>query len=490
MEDRVFYESLYEMHKAGKIDLMARSSVPEDEKERRSREAEPDAYALTYEESRTVIWAYNIYDTVTLLNNYIETDPSTGLKVRIINAESTEKIKQTFKEYGLNTTELYNLADRVFSENWFSLFLTTGSTPKGRQKLSFTLYAKIDGKMKKYPVSAKKYPAIYDNSMTKTEIRNAFDLPQNCKFLFSTEWDVLEVLKTVCNPNQTETSIAKIPEIFSIKVSAIEFPLDKLNNNIWRREPNQIDGQISLDIEMGKNGEGAYVCYSIDFEALEKDLQISKKLEPYDKRVYMAVNAIYNSREEKVELMSVTQIYNAMGNKGRPAASDIEKINNSITKMSKAHVTVDNLEESTKHRKQPRFVYDAALLPCERIAAYVNGQLTESALHIFREPPVMSFAKAHGQLTTITPALLQPPISNTESNIRLEDYLIDRIAKIKAGNSPNKILLSTVYANADITTVKQRQRAPEKIQKILDHFRSCEFIKGYKMDKISIVIKT
>ena len=189
-------------------------------------------------------------------------------------------------------------------------------------------------------------------------------------------------------------------------------------------------------------------------------------------------------------IMSVTQIYNAMGNKGRPAASDIEKINNSITKMSKAHVTVDNLEESTKHRKQPRFVYDAALLPCERIAAYVNGQLTESALHIFREPPVMSFAKAHGQLTTITPALLQPPISNTESNIRLEDYLIDRIAKIKAGNSPNKILLSTVYANADITTVKQRQRAPEKIQKILDHFRSCEFIKGYKMDKISIVIKT
>ena len=178
-----------------------------------------------------------------------------------------------------------------------------------------------------------------------------------------------------------------------------------------------------------------------------------------------------------------------MGYEGRPAASDIEKINNSITKMSKAHVTVDNLNEITKHKRQPRFRYDAPLLPCERIQGYVNGQLAESILHIFREPPVMSFAKAHGQLTTIKPALLQSPISKTRSNILLEDYLIDRIAKIKSGHSPAKILLSTIYENTEITTVKQKQRAPERIEKILDHFRAQGFIKSYKMDKISIVVK-
>lgn len=268
MEDRVFYESLYEMHKAGKIDLMARSSVPEDEKERQARESEPDAYALTYEESRTVIWAYNIYDAVTVLNNYIETDPRTGLKVRIINAESTEKIKQTFKEYGLNTTELYNLADRVFSENWFSLFLTAGRTQKNWQKLNVVLYAKIDGKTKRYPVSEKKYPAIYDNRMTKTEIRNAFDLPQNCKFLLSTELDVLEVLKTVCDPNQAEKDISKIREIFPIEVPAVPSrvatPSTKLTEKLFTpdhieflpTEQNQYtieeNGQITL-FQQSKN---------------------------------------------------------------------------------------------------------------------------------------------------------------------------------------------------------------------------------------------
>ena len=101
----------------------------------------------------------------------------------------------------------------------------------------------------------------------------------------------------------------------------------------------------------------------------------------------------------------------------------------------------------------------------------------------------MSFAKARRQITTIKPALLQSPISKTSENIQIEDYLINRISKMKNGTGEKKILLATLYENVGITTTKQKQRAPEKIRKVLDFYKANDFIKGYTMDKISLLIK-
>lgn len=271
-----------------------------------------------------------------------------------------------------------------------------------------------------------------------------------------------------------------LPVIAAHKLEDLDFPLDKVNQNVWRLL-EKTDGQLRLNIDVRKTGtkKAIDVLYCLDIEDLE-DVSITRKLEPYDKRLYIAIDAICHIG---YFTMSYQQIYNAMGYEGRAGKADIEKIDASLTKLSSARLFIDNIQES-KAYKYARFTYDGALLPMERIKGVINGQVAEAAIHVFRVPPLMAFARERKQITTINRRLLGSPLNKTNQNLCLEDYLIYRIARIKNSNSKNKILLATIYENAGITTIKQKQRAPAKIKQLLDHYIQCGFIKGYSPEKL------
>lgn len=277
------------------------------------------------------------------------------------------------------------------------------------------------------------------------------------------------------------------------KTSSIEFPLDKVNKKIWGLcDMIPSDGtEITFGMESRadkRKGREVDLTYSIDFTALEESesVRITKKLTPFDKRVYTAVGALYNAGNT---VISLSQIYTAMGNTGKPPKSTLDKINDSITKMLRAVISISNDPEA-KVYNYPRFVYDGNLLPIERISnVNINGKTTEAAIHILREPPMISFAKKHGnQLTTVPIKVLQSPISKTDNNLQIEEYLIERIAKAKKGSLSNKILISSIYEDANITDTKQKQRLPEKLIRYLDHYKKENFIKGYSMSPNSVTI--
>ena len=260
-----------------------------------------------------------------------------------------------------------------------------------------------------------------------------------------------------------------------------------MNKDIWHLLEYNTDGQITLaKYNVSKKGSKNTIdiLYSLDFSKLE-NVSITRKLEPYDKRVYLAIAATFNQGHD---VMSYQQIYNGMGYKGRMGASDIKKINTSISKMSGAHLYIDNLAESNAY-KYDRFKYDGALLPMERIQAIVNGQTADAVIHIFREPPMVSFARERKQITTVDIKLLDTPLNKTNDNIELEDYLIEEIARIKKGSRSNKMLYKTIYENTNIKTAKQKQRAPKKIKRLLDHYKDCKYIKAYKEVKDGIAIE-
>ena len=56
--------------------------------------------------------------------------------------------------------------------------------------------------------------------------------------------------------------------------------------------------------------------YCINFDALADNVTITKKLDEYDRLVYTAVSALYNSGYKE---MSASMIYNVMGYTGRPS---------------------------------------------------------------------------------------------------------------------------------------------------------------------------
>lgn len=264
------------------------------------------------------------------------------------------------------------------------------------------------------------------------------------------------------------------------RADKIEYPLDKLNAIMWGLTKKETAGTVSVNMAKQRSKKALPLYYSINFDELE-DVQISKELTATDKRVYIAMSALYNAGNEVV---TITQIHYAMGNAGLPNKAQIDKINESITKMAGAKIHVDNQAEADAYNYKA-FRYDASLLPMERCSAIVNGQTVNAAIHLFREPPLMSFAKERGQVTAFKASLLQSPISKTEANLKLEDYLITRISRSKG---KCKILLATLYEKAGITTIKQKQRAPEKIEKYLQTYMKEGMITGYKIGKEEIII--
>lgn len=258
------------------------------------------------------------------------------------------------------------------------------------------------------------------------------------------------------------------------------YPVDKVNGHIWRLLEKAENGQIAIDFATEKRGSAkeATVTYAIDFSELD-GITLTKELTAYDKRVYVSAAALFNSGND---VISATQIYANMGYKGRAGDVDLDKIDESLTKMSGARILLDNSIEHDTYKKYPLFKYDGSLLPMERVRAYINGKLTESAIHLFREPPMITFARDRKQVTTIPILLLESPVSKTDKNLKIDDYLIERIARMQDGNKvPRKILYKTLFDNCDISKSRDKERAKKTISKYLTHYRDAAgWIKGFE----------
>lgn len=278
------------------------------------------------------------------------------------------------------------------------------------------------------------------------------------------------------------------PSVLGHKVQKIDFPIDKVNSKVWKLLEQDTHGQIAIAAEKRSSKKQLNILYSINFDALDKEVSISRRLDPFDKRVYVAISALYKAGNV---LISFSQIHSAMGYTTRPAKSDIERIRKSVYKMRRAIVYLDNAQEAAAYRYE-RVQIDGPLLPAFMKSGIINGKPVDEALGLICEPPLMAFARGRKQITTIERKLLETPVSKTDQNLLIEDYLLERIARAKAGRQPAKILFSTLYKETKITTSKQRQRAGEKIKAILDHYVQCGpklgGISGYKITDDGILL--
>lgn len=285
--------------------------------------------------------------------------------------------------------------------------------------------------------------------------------------------------------------IESIPSIIANPADILEYPLDKPNAIIWNLLALTAPNQIIMDIDTAKEtdrkkGTEALIYCTINFEETE-GLRITKQLTPFDKRVYIAIAALFNAGNQVV---SIRQIHRAMGSTGEPSDNQVEKINNSLDKMRGARLYIDSRPEHDVYTGYPKFVYDGALLEFRRISAYINNTAVESAIRILAEPPMISFAKGRKQVTTISRALLESPLSKTEANLIIDDYLIEQIAHMKKNKSfSRKMLFDTICKNCKITDRKQRQRAKSKITYYLNHYEDCGWIRGYEWETDGITIK-
>jgi hypothetical protein len=260
---------------------------------------------------------------------------------------------------------------------------------------------------------------------------------------------MLHFLENISAPNSEDI----LERVKALPTDNLLYPIDKPNKELWdmAEDSAKHGGQIAINVLTGESVDEKLplVYLSIDFDNLPLGVSITKTLTAYDKRVYIAVGALFNGGNK---IVSLTQIYKMMGYEKRPNSKDLKKINESLTKMGWARLYINNEQENEVIPKYKKMVYDAPLLAFERKAAYIDGQLVDGAIHIGIEPPMIKFARDRNQVEPVTLQMLTTPISKTERNLEIEDYLMNRIAPM--GNPKrvvrNKILFETLFQECHI----------------------------------------
>lgn len=298
--------------------------------------------------------------------------------------------------------------------------------------------------------------------------------------------------------------IARTKSLPSTKsLNNIVVPIDKLTTTLfdfYELYNSKGDGQLLF------TGNEAALMFAINFDELT-DLTISKQFTPYDKLIFEIVGTFtknhFETNKQGFPIISFTQIWKSMGNKGRPASSDLKKIEKSINKMRHADITINNINvysnegdniSEGKRTKYPKVNYTARFLPADFIEFDFNGSSTDKAVIMDKVPILMKFAIDRKQITTINVSLLEidkSKMRRTEQTYVIQDYLIRRISEMK--NSKNKtsnhIRFNTLIDKCQIDTKRHPERVWDKIIIFLSNYKEQEWIKDYKIvnDTIEII---
>jgi hypothetical protein len=297
-----------------------------------------------------------------------------------------------------------------------------------------------------------------------------------------------------------------MPNIKLNKIPRVHFTTDKVNNSAWSLwEGLAANGEEGCGLSIGnktnlqintaneaddRKGIKRLITCLIDFNELE-ETGIVKHLEPYDKRVYEALSSLHLSVTEETgqDCFSLNDVHYAMGETTKPNKKTREKILTSVIKLTKTHIHLDNKEEADAYNYK-HYTYDASLLPAEIITARVEGQITEGVIHLFREPPLFTFARQREQITAADVKLLQIPLNKTNKNLMLDDYLRGQIKWMKNKNRKrsNKITFEDMFKKTKLTGRKEKARQKTNALKLLEHYKKCGEIKNFKEVENGFVI--
>ena len=298
---------------------------------------------------------------------------------------------------------------------------------------------------------------------------------------------------------------AEIMHIVSAPTEGLHWPLDPLTSNLFKGgeipESRKITGKLDTTSHNSKTGKisskkkgtqlqensRAVIKYALSFGENENGITISKQLTPYDKRVMQAASEFFCTGNP---VFTVSALYRQMGYTTKPNSNDMKKIIESIEKQAISRIAVDNSAEASLYN-YPSARYSDNLMMVRSVAAMTRGKIAEAAFELLADPILMQIAKARQQVTYIPRAVLESPLSKTDENLAIEDYILRRIAQMKGGKpgkTNRRILFSTIFEKAGIKDKQRRRRAKKRIILLLEHYVDTDFIYAYEDDQDGITI--
>ena len=276
-----------------------------------------------------------------------------------------------------------------------------------------------------------------------------------------------------------------LPAVISKRASNFTFPTAYTNNAIfWKSDNFYNGGKIPIKQEKSGSKKKVSTMVSVDFDELRANGKVTisgrKELSPYDNIIYDAVGTLYAAGNEYITPRMILQLISGNRSKGANK-TQIDAVENSLKKMAFTYLQIDATEEH-KAFGYDLFIYSGVLLPGEFVQAQINGSAA-SCLHLFREPPLRTYARQKGHIASVDIKLLDTPnVSNTEETIILKGYLLRQINAIKKGKISNTMRYDTVYEHLQLSdpSRKQKHRVRTKIKDILNEWKAQKFIEKYE----------
>ena len=263
-------------------------------------------------------------------------------------------------------------------------------------------------------------------------------------------------------------------------------PTYTLFNNFPIGQTKKLNAASEADRRKGKT---ANILLLLNFDELE-GVKISRTLTIYDKSVW---NACANLARCGYEIVTAQDVYKFMGYNNNLNQRDKKKILESIETIIRARVFINNKEEHALYKKYDEISLNTPLLAAEICKAKIGNTVVEEAIRIIEPPKLFAIAEKRGQITTIPFAVLESPINKNDDIALITDYLLIRISRMKNSKQIHRtILLDTLYDKCNITDSAsdrvKKTRLPDKINRLLNHYKSVGWIGGYQLTKREIVI--
>lgn len=287
-------------------------------------------------------------------------------------------------------------------------------------------------------------------------------------------------------------AIAKHPENYLL-------PIDKVSSTIFFADEQYKDipyaQDIAINVAPKSSKDEVNALLRLDYEEIidnSDNIKMSKKLVPYDREVQNAVISLYVKGNEYITSPMIFRTLTGKNNIN-PASTSLKMIDESVRKMIKTYIIMDLTEEIEKHKRHfvnmEEFKYEGHILSAEVATGVLNGQKV-SCYHILREPILYSYSQSKKQIVSVPMKLLNSPINNTDDNIMLRGYLIERVITMKRNAKVSRyILFETIYAlfsmnhyTSDSGRRKKKMHIRNSVEKILLYWAENDFIAGYSIE--------
>lgn len=263
---------------------------------------------------------------------------------------------------------------------------------------------------------------------------------------------------------------------------------------------------IGLKAPTKKTGNGKGIKSLQCFQVID-GVDLPANIGVYDKVVLSAICTLYKEfiKSGKPGDMIVTpqMIYQCYAGKPYSKKAQIDNVTKSVRKMMTTIVSFDwrdhavakkllSKEDAEILSKSENYIVERQnMIYAREIFAQVNGARLR-AFQLFRTPCLYEYSRSVGQIVTIPKNLLQiPDLKNTDEITLMKIYLATRIELMKNKRNSvksNSILYESITRECqtkdwDSLDKTERKRKRETVSKILDNWKSENYIKGYTITK-------